>query len=323
MSSATCVKTSGGGPGSHFKPCYDYFPDFTDWIRMRGYRNRISLGLYGLGLLAAVLVASAVHALDRTVARITDIQGVAALIDGDEPENLRILTRLRSGNRIRLEAGASVTMHFPASRTDFRFSGPDTIRVEDQRAVGESATPEIRVHSDIGVNLDLTDTDLGAIAMRSIKPESNGLKVLGPSDTRVLLGKPVTFRWQAPEEAGIYNIALKSASGQNLFNQTTAATSLVLPPDISLVPGGRYQWQVYAMGNDGMRLSAEAEFSAAPADVEARYYRIAVLTSGNVSDLVLHGLYLEQMALHEEAEKSWQYLETLRPGIRSELGKRQ
>ena len=130
------------------------------------------------------------------MARVTDLSGTAELLENDQAKNLRILTRVRAGNRISLAPGGSLTLHFPGNRTDFRFQGPDTIRIEDQQAISETSTAETRTHSDIGVELNLADTDLGAIAMRSLGARPPPLKILGPSDTRVLMAKPVVFRWK-------------------------------------------------------------------------------------------------------------------------------
>lgn len=274
--------------------------------------------LLGLTLLGALLQAFTVPvaAMDRTVARITDLQGQAGL-EGETEGKLRILARVRSGSLIHLQPGASLTLHFPATRTDYRFTGPDLIRVEQRRAVSSGNEPEVKTHSDIGVNLDLANTDLGAISMRSIDGGAPSIRDLRPSDTRVLLSRPVTFRWQAPAGAGPVQLVLSTADGHTLFSRTTADASLVLPPDVRLEAGGQYRWRVSAERGDAGRMTSDAAFSVAPTKVETSYFRLATLSGGSVSDLVLQALYLEQLMLQEEADRTWQYLETRRPGIQA------
>ena len=156
--------------------------------------------------------------------------------------------------------------------------------------------------------------------MRSIKAPPPPLRALGPVDTMVLSTKPVEFRWRGSIGSGLYNLVLRNHLGETLYNQTTANVSLVLPTHIKLQPGNTYRWQVSTIDAGE---SASAEFSAAPAEVEALHYRMARLKTGSISDRVLYALYLDRMELHEEAREAWDHLETLRPGIQSERGMQQ
>jgi hypothetical protein len=265
-------------------------------------------------LLAALFLATTTAADGESVARVTDLMGVATLQDGDGG-NLRVLSRVRAGSDIRLDPGSHITLHFPANRTDYRFQGPNTIRVARDAAFGSQSAADIRQHNDIGVSLDTGDTDLGAIAMRSLSPQASDLRLLRPVDTVVLISRPTDFHWQSGESFDEYQFTLVTASGYPVISLFTDDTSIHLPHGTRLSPGTSYRWTVRADAKDGRSIQATGEFSSASTDTEARFFRLATLNGGDISNRVLYSLYLDAMGLHLEAESARRDLEPLRPGI--------
>jgi anti-sigma factor RsiW len=68
-------------------------------------------------------------------------------------------------------------------------------------------------------------------------------------DTVVAAGMRLVWRHLAPDAR--YQISLAAADGAEVWRTTTADTSVVLPDDISLLPGQTYFWYVDALLPDG------------------------------------------------------------------------
>ena len=280
-----------------------------------------------LGLVFAMLFGIAgVSTGADSVAMVTDLSGAVTAREGDQASDgrpLRILQRVRSGSTIALSAESYVTLHFPSTRTDFRFQGPNLIRIGKDSAVGSETPAETRQHGDIGVSLDTTDTDLGAIAMRSLGDHSPGLRLQTPVDTVVLLSRPTEFRWQSDPRYADYQFTLSTEAGQPVISTFTGSARVRLPHDINLQPDTAYRWSVRADSADGDSSLATASFSTASTAIEARFFRLATLNQGEISNRVLYSLYLDALGLHVEADAARQALEPIRPGISAEASPRQ
>ena len=232
-----------------------------------------------------------------SVAMVTDLSGNVTASDGEsesDTRSLRILERVRSDTKLILPEESHVTLHFPATRTDFRFQGPNVIRIGKDSAAGSETPAETRQHGDIGVSLDTRNSDLGAIAMRSLGDYSPGLRLQSPVDTVVLLSRPTEFRWQPDPGYSDFQFTLSTRAGQPVVSTFTGSPLVRLPHDISLQPDTAYRWSVRADSSDGDSTLASAEFSTASADIEARYFRLAALNRGEISNRVLYTLYLDK-----------------------------
>ncbi len=280
---------------------------------MRQAGNRVARAI-----LIAVLICADVSlaAGQGVVARITDLEGQATMA-GAGDKNLRILGRVSPGAEISLSADARITLHFPASRTDYRFVGPNTINVSADAASGSDSPATIHHHGDIGITLDAGDSDLGAIAMRGLEVEPTKLEMLRPVDTTILLTRPIRFQWQVTAPFDEYQFSLENANGVQLYSRFTGDAGLDLPAEVTLSAGNHYRWSVTASAVDGRSAGATAEFTTASTADEARFFRLAALNRGDVSNRVLYTLYLDALGLHLEAEAARQALEPVRPGISS------
>ena len=271
--------------------------------------------------IAALFCITAAAAGAGSVAMVTDLSGMVTTQEtdsGDQSKALRILQRIRPGTIISLSAESYVTLHYPATRTDFRFQGPNVIRVSEGAAVGSEGSAETRQHGDIGVSLDTSDTDLGAIAMRSLGDFSPELRLSNPVDTIVLLSRPTEFKWQSDPEFKDFQFTLATESGQPVISTFTGDARVLLPHGVNLEPNTGYRWSVRADTADGRSSLATADFSTASTDIEARFFRLSILNRGEISDRVLYSLYLDALGLHIEADAARQALESIRPGISGE-----
>lgn len=266
--------------------------------------------------LCIVLVAmSTAYGAGRTVARVTDLEGTATVEVDGEAGDLRILARVHQGASILLGEGSRITLHFPAVRTDFKFFGPATVRVLQQTAIGNNGVAEKKQHGDIGVSLDLSRSDLGGIIARSIKVEDPQIVLQHPSRSKVVAGRPLVFSWSSRSHGAVYDLTLQDAFGAKLFSGSTADTTMKLPAGTSLEIGATYVWSVAANDSGGSKWSKSAQFITASKQETDRFYQLSALTRGDISDLVLYALHLDQMQLKTESEKIWQHLESFRPGI--------
>lgn len=271
--------------------------------------------------IATLFSVTAVATGAGSVAMVTDLSGIVTTQEtgaGNQSKALRILQRIRPGTMINLSAESYVTLHFPATRTDFRFQGPNVIRVTEGAALANGVAAETRQHSDIGVSLDTSDTDLGAIAMRSLGDFSPELRLSTPVDTIVLLSRPTEFKWQSDPEFKDFQFTLATKSGQPVISTFTGEARVHLPHGVNLEPDTAYRWRVRADTADGRTSVASADFSTASTDTEAQFFRLSALNRGEISNRVLYSLYLDALGLHIEADAVRQALESIRPGISGE-----
>jgi hypothetical protein len=263
---------------------------------------------------------SAAYSADKTVARVTDLVGVVFDVTAGSKTPMRILARVRQGSSIQLAQNASLILHFSATRTDFSFIGPTTVRVMEHGAISENGISSKKEHRDVSISLDLKNSDLGGVIARSIQINPTKIVPTHPVNSKVIADKPVTFTWDVDRESNSeYQFELTDQAGIPMYTFNTTQTQITLSNEILLTPGQTYQW-VVASNSDGVRNNSKrTKFFTATLDETDTYYRLSTLTRGTVSDLVLYALTLDELNLTGESYKVWQRLESYHPGISNEL----
>lgn len=275
--------------------------------------NRTSATI--LAVLLAVVQALPVVAEGHTVARVTDLAGAAGVeVDGAN-SGLRILARVREGARITLDPGATITLHFAATRTDYRFEGPASIVVGAVGAESESGAPAAQTtHESVAVSLDLENTDLGAILVRGAASGPR-FTIDHPKRSVVISRRPVEFAWSGLPDGTTYQFSVTDDLGDEVFAATTTDTGVTLPADAVTRMDAAYDFRVLALPPAGAPVKRRGYFVTARAATEARYRTLEPLSAGSVSDRVLYGLLTAELGLDQESRRAFEALETERPGI--------
>ncbi len=247
--------------------------------------------------LAAAALSLAAHGAD-SVAFVADLNG-SATIEGDGKVNF--LAELPAGTRLLLGTGASVTVTYASTGTEFTVRGPGEFVVGpvDVRA-DKGAAPTKRVVMSLpnaGVVARVSQTATASLRMRSIVPASAKAGLQFPVDTRVTTLQPV-LRWQGNSPREAVEVTLMDASGKEVWKG--AAEPGAALPAVKLSPAMRYRWTVMTpKGSLG-----EAQFETAAADAVAKAAKSRAAAK-SFSDRVLHALLLQDLGAAEEAREAW------------------
>jgi Putative zinc-finger len=81
------------------------------------------------------------------------------------------------------------------------------------------------------------------------------LAAFAPVDGATIPRKHVRFIWAARAGRPLYHLTLTDPTGRALWLHETSDTTVVLPPEISLIPGRAYYWYVDALDAGGSSLT--------------------------------------------------------------------
>lgn len=262
-------------------------------------RRALSCGLLVLGLGAEA----------ANVAFVADVRG-SATIEGDG--KLNFLTELAPGTRLLLGTGATASITFAASGSEFTLAGPGefAISLSDVKA-DKGATPEKRTVvtlPDPTVVTRLSQAATASVRMRSISPPPPAQAVLEyPVDARVATLQPI-LRWKGDMSTDGVMVRVQDTSGKQVL-KTQMQPNAKAPP-IKLSPGTRYTWTI--MTPKGV--VAEASFETLPADVVSRAEN-SRSGAKTFSDRVMHALLLQDLGATQDAREAWIGLARERPDL--------
>lgn len=81
-------------------------------------------------------------------------------------------------------------------------------------------------------------------------------ETLGPGQVRA--GDPggIRFTWSAGPAGSTFRITLLDEQGDRIWSSETGDTTVLLPAEVPVMPGGSYYWYVDALAPDGRTLTA-------------------------------------------------------------------
>lgn len=256
---------------------------------------------------AAFAFALAAHAAEP-VAFVADVKG-SATIEGDG--KLGFLAELASGVRILLGTGATVSVTYAASGTEYTMSGPgeylvgsDAVRAEKGAAPNRRAVASLH---DAAVVARVSHTATASLRMRGLSPDAlvTRTPLDFPVDTRVASLQP-TLRWRASGEETAVRIV--DPQGKEVWKATPKAGAI--RSGVKLAPATRYTWTV--MTPKGVL--GEAQFETLPADALARVEKSRAAAK-SFSERVLHAVLLQDVGATQEAREAWAALARERPDL--------
>ena len=257
-------------------------------------------------LLACALAAQA----SPPVAFVADIKGNAT-IEGNG--RLAFLAELQQGTRLLLGSGASASVTFAATGSEFTLSGPGAFLVTAAEVKAEKGSPPKRraVASlpDPAVISRVSQTATASLRMRSVTPAGSLGKPLleYPVGTRIATLQPV-HRWRGDDDAGPYTLMLADASGKEIWKGTAQLGGT--RAGVQLSPGTRYTWRVMSPSGSLGDGEYETLSSQAIAQVEGSRAR-----ARSFSERVLHAFLLQDVGATQDAREAWAALARERPDL--------
>lgn len=71
-----------------------------------------------------------------------------------------------------------------------------------------------------------------------------GIVAVRPADGDTVAATDVVFTWRARAQDLLYRLSVTDGRGQTVWTADTRDTSIVVPPNVRLIPGTRYYWYV-------------------------------------------------------------------------------
>jgi hypothetical protein len=262
-------------------------------------------------LLFAALAAGGSPSARGCVTLVADLQGAAVVAErpAAKPEDrwpLQLLQCLPAGKTVMLEAGARVTLYYPASGEALELRGPGSFQLgaDGVRPVSSAAAPARLQLNAAFRDIKLDRSRLAPAGVRMRDPRlGGGVVLLEPSGIVLGQGAPV-FRWEPVEGTPEYRFRLANMRREVLFEERTHGNELVLPLDSRLTAGERLVWEVEAISGSMRRRSRWQEFMVATPAARSLAARIdRELPSPSAAERNLREIVLLQSMVVDRPER--------------------
>lgn len=268
-----------------------------------------------IGIVMSVAVLNAAPAA-AAVAMVTDLQGKAVQSSEGRMRELSVLSDLDAGAQVQIQSGATLTVLYLESGSEFLFKGPAAVifaAAQPEVTSGAKAEKRAPALGRGGRDIRIKPVGLvqGAMVMRNLRAGAR-LLLVTPRGGYTLDPSP-EFRWQAVPGGLTYAFELNDESGVAVHQAQTAALSVMLPATVLLREGMQYSWEVSTRTADGARVSNIGKFSLAPADLRTQADAARPDAAAPLASRVVYAAWLEQMNLKDEARKYWQAAAAERP----------
>jgi hypothetical protein len=263
--------------------------------------------------LAGCLAAAPAGA--QSIALVTDLSGKVSLAGGTAG-GVAILSEIPGNTDLRIEAGARLTVLFFASGEEYQLKGPALARVGAEglkMLEGEAPLKRTTPYGSgvKGVAIRPAGVAQATFVMRGGRAVAP-LKLEVPANITILEAAP-EFRWQPIGSGARYRFELLDERGASLHAAESEATALRLPDSVRLREGATYRWDVTARSGDGVRFVGSTSFSVASQELRSQMERLRPAPNAPVSERVTFAVWLEQVALRDEARRYWKALAAERP----------
>jgi hypothetical protein len=287
---------------------------------MATFRALASKRLWRIPAFALALVAATAPAHAAAVAMVTDLQGKATT-SGSARAPVGLLSELENGVQVELDANARMVALYLDGSGEYLFKGPALVAFRAQQPeVLKGAASEKRdiLGGKGGKDMRIKPVSMvqGGLVMRRAGQLAR-IRLLNPSGTRTLESRP-HFRWLEDQAGTDYRFELSDDTGRTLYETNVSGTSLKLPASVALNENVVYTWSVSARLSDGPRYSSFGDFSIAPASMRREVEALRPAAGAPFSDRVAYAVWLEQLALRDEARNYWKALATERSDARLE-----
>lgn len=269
----------------------------------------VPLALFVLGLIGPATAAQA------PVAMVTDFSGAGEITANGEASTCEILSYLTIDDRVRLSAGASLTLVYFESSQEYAFSGPAELAIGADAPSLISGAPPKRKRQQLAERTSLSPHAVRGYRQTSLvlRGESrNKLRLLTPKNTSIVETHPV-FRWEPIAENAHYRFVLTNDVGRTLVKVLITTPELRLGKEIPMERGAFYTWQVDATLASGATYSSSADFIVLTQDQRTQVESLRPGASATFTERVIYAEYLEQTDLVEQAQAYWKALAAERP----------
>lgn len=269
---------------------------------------------FGLAFLVHCIAAAA--AGDPAVAMVTDLEGKAVVMDDIRKPAVSILSEIRQGSRVQVEAGTRLVAVYLDSGQSWEMRGPAVIEFGPQQPESRTgAKPQLRGKALSRGNQDIRIKPVvvaqAALVMRSAKP-SLKLKLLNPLGNKILEERPL-FVWRSLAPNLKYRFRLLDDTGKPLFEavvedaaeDAVEDVALQLPPQIRLNDATTYTWVVSTQHPEGPVFSNASNFRLASGELRRLVESLRPAGNSPFSERVAFAAWLEEMKLRDEARKYW------------------
>jgi hypothetical protein len=249
--------------------------------------------------------------LAEAVAMVTDRQGKVQIVEGARARPLALLDYLRPDTELRLARGASVTLVYFATGTQYVLAGEGGARIRADKPApqGSATVSSSAMRQGALVANARKETAQGALVMKTAPQPIWGLS---PADGKILDTRPV-FRWESRRVRPPYRVTLNDASGARVAEGDVTGTSYTLPANVTLHDGARYTWRVE--GHVGKETQGgEASFDVATAAEREQLNQARPAASASFSERVTYATILDGMGFRDDARKVWRQLAAERKG---------
>jgi len=245
------------------------------------------------------------------VAMVTDRQGKAQIVEGGRARPLALLDYLRPDTELKLGRGASVTLVYFASGTQYALRGEGGARIRADQPAPQG-----------GVKLSSSAMRQGALVANARKETAQGALVmkttpqpiwdLSPADGKILEMRPV-FRWESKRVRPPYRVTLNDAAGARMAEGEVKGARYTLPANVTLHEGVRYTWRVE--GRVGKETQgSEASFEIATAAEREQVARARPAPGAPFAERVTYASILDGMGFRDAARAEWRKLAAERKG---------
>ncbi len=271
--------------------------------------------MLAIGIVMGVAVLNAAPAA-AAVAMVTDLQGKAAQNGEGRTRELSVLSDLDAGAQVQIQPGATLTVLYLESGSEFVFKGPAVVvfaATQPEVTSGAKAEKRTPALGKGGRDIRIKPVGLvqGAMVMRNLRAGAR-LQLVTPRGGYTLDPAP-EFRWQAVPGGLTYTFELNDESGATVHQAQTTALSVMLPATIPLREGMQYSWEVSTRNAEGARVSNLGKIALAPAELRAQAGAAKPDAAAPFASRVIYAAWLEQANLKDEARKYWQALSAERP----------
>jgi hypothetical protein len=250
------------------------------------------------------LATSAVFA--EPVAILTDVQGRAVIETADASKPLGTLAELREGARVRLDPGARAAALYLTSGAHYDLAGPGQVEFPAAGPAASGGATVTRRPAPPGKEIRLRATGL---AQGGVIVRSGGLRPVAPAFT--VLEEAPEFVWYDLRYGVRYRFTLVEDGGPVVFETDTDARKLHLPASLMLRRGAQYRWRVTPASGEAR--GGEIVFRVADDELMRQVNALRPAGDAAFPDSVAYALWLEDMALWNEAIRVWRELAAARP----------